>query len=404
MTQPPELKRGLSLWLLVFYGVGNILGAGIYVLIGKVAGNAGMYAPLSFLVASVVAAFTAFTYAELAARYPLSAGEAVYVRKGLDSPLLAVVVGLLIVLMGAVSAAAMSRGFVGYLHVLLELPDATAMTLLVVALGSLAAWGIVESVGFAALLAIVEVSGLGLVLFVAGDSLHSLPERLPALLPSADTAAWQGIMMGAFLAFYAFIGFEDMVNVAEEVRDPARNLPLAILFALLVTTLLYAAVTLVAVLSVPPEQLAKSDAPLAEIYEQATGRRPVVLSIISMLAVINGALIQIIMGSRILYGMSRQGWLPKVLGKVYGKTRTPLIATAVTTGLIWVLALWLPLIALAQATSFLVLGVFCLVNLSLWRIKRRDPHPQGLRVFPRWVPLFGLGASLSLILFQVLAG
>ena len=404
MTQPPELKRGLSLWLLVFYGVGNILGAGIYVLIGKVAGNAGMYAPLSFLVASVVAAFTAFTYAELAARYPLSAGEAVYVRKGLDSPLLAVVVGLLIVLMGAVSAAAMSRGFVGYLHVLLELPDATAMTLLVVALGSLAAWGIVESVGFAALLAIVEVSGLGLVLFVAGDSLHSLPERLPALLPSADTAAWQGIMMGAFLAFYAFIGFEDMVNVAEEVRDPARNLPLAILLALLVTTLLYAAVTLVAVLSVPPEQLAKSDAPLAEIYEQATGRRPVVLSIISMLAVINGALIQIIMGSRILYGMSRQGWLPKVLGKVYGKTRTPLIATAVTTGLIWVLALWLPLIALAQATSFLVLGVFCLVNLSLWRIKRRDPHPQGLRVFPRWVPLFGLGASLSLILFQVLAG
>jgi APA family basic amino acid/polyamine antiporter len=404
MTQPPELKRGLSLWLLTFYGVGNILGAGIYVLIGKVAGNAGMYAPLSFLVASVVAAFTAFTYAELAARYPLSAGEAVYVRKGLDSRLLAIVVGLLIVLMGAVSAAAMSRGFVGYLHVLLELPDATAITLLIVALGSLAAWGIVESVGFAALLAIVEVSGLGLVLFVAGDSLHSLPERLPALLPSADTAAWQGIMIGAFLAFYAFIGFEDMVNVAEEVKDPARNLPLAILLALLVTTLLYAAVTLVAVLSVPTEQLAKSDAPLAEIYEQATGRRPVVLSIISMLAVINGALIQIIMGSRILYGMSRQGWLPKVLGKVYGKTRTPIIATAVTTGLIWVLGLWLPLVTLAQATSFLVLGVFCLVNLSLWRIKQRDPHPQGIRVFPRWVPLLGLSASLGLILFQLAAG
>jgi APA family basic amino acid/polyamine antiporter len=242
------------------------------------------------------------------------------------------------------------------------------------------------------------------VLFVAGDSLHSLPERLPALLPSADTAAWQGIMIGAFLAFYAYIGFEDMVNVAEEVKDPARNLPLAILLALLVTTLLYAAVTLVAVLSVPTEQLAKSDAPLAEIYEQATGRRPVVLSIISMLAVINGALIQIIMGSRILYGMSRQGWLPKVLGKVYGKTRTPIIATAVTTGLIWVLALWLPLVTLAQATSFLVLGVFCLVNLSLWRIKQRDPHPQGIRVFPRWVPLLGLSASLGLILFQLAAG
>jgi amino acid transporter len=404
MSEPPELKRGLSLGLLTFYGVGNILGAGIYVLIGKVAGYAGMYAPLSFLVAAVVATFTAFTYAELSARFPLSAGEAVYVRHGLNSRLLAIGVGLLIVLMGAVSAAAMSRGFVGYLHVLLDLPDALAITLLVLALGGLAAWGILESVGVAALLTVVEVFGLALVLVVAGYSLHSLPENLPALLPSADAAAWQGIFIGAFLAFYAFIGFEDMVNVAEEVKDPARNLPLAILLALLVTTLLYAAVSLIAVLSVSPERLAASEAPLAEVYQQATGRRPVVLSVISILAVVNGALIQIIMGSRILYGMSRQGWLPKVLGRVYGKTRTPLIATAVTTGVIWVLALWLPLVTLAQATSFLVLGVFCLVNISLWRIKRRDPHPQGLRVFPRWVPLFGLCASLGLILFQLLGG
>jgi amino acid transporter len=404
MSEPPELKRGLSLALLTFYGVGNILGAGIYVLIGKVAGYAGMYAPLSFLVAAVVAAFTAFTYAELAARFPLSAGEAVYVRNGLNSRLLAIGVGLLIVLMGAVSAAAMSRGFVGYLHVLLDLPDALAITLLVLALGGLAAWGIVESVGFAALLTVVEVFGLALVLVVAGDSLHSLPERLPALLPSADAAAWQGILVGAFLAFYAFIGFEDMVNVAEEVKDPARNLPLAILLALLVTTLLYAAVSLVAVLSLSPAQLAASKAPLAEVYQQATGRRPVALSVISILAVVNGALIQIIMGSRILYGMSRQGWLPKALGKVYGTTHTPLIATAVTTGAIWVLSLWLPLVTLAQATSFLVLGVFCLVNLSLWQIKRRDPHPQGVKVFPRWIPLLGLGASLGLMLFQLLAG
>jgi amino acid transporter len=306
--------------------------------------------------------------------------------------------------MGAVSAAAMSRGFVGYLHVLLELPDAMAMTLLILALGSLAAWGIVESVGFAALLAIVEIAGLGLVLVVAGGSVHSLPERLPALLPSGDIIAWQGIMIGAFLAFYAFIGFEDMVNVAEEVKEPARNLPLAILLALFVTTLLYAAVTLVAVLSVPPERLAASEAPLAEVYQQVTGRRPVVLSVISILAVINGALIQIIMGSRILYGMSQQGWLPKALSKVQGRTRTPIIATAVTTGAIWILALWLPLVTLAQATSFLVLGVFCLVNLSLWRIKQRDPHPKGIRVFPRWVPLFGLGASLGLILLQLTAG
>jgi len=135
-----------------------------------------------------------------------------------------------------------------------------------------------------------------------------------------DPVIWQGILFGAFLAFYAFVGFEDMVNVAEEVRNPVRNVPLAILIALGVTTLLYAAVSLTAVLTVAPQQLAASDAPLATVYQQATGRKPVALSIISIFAVVNGALIQIIMGSRILYGMSRQGWLPALFGRVWQDT------------------------------------------------------------------------------------
>jgi len=314
MNQPTQLKRGLSLWLLLFYGLGNILGAGIYVLVGKVAGSAGLFAPAAFFVAALVATFTALSYAELVARYPLSAGEAVYVQKGLGLPALSVMVGLLIVLMGAVSAATIARGFIGYLGILIELPDAVAITLLVVVLGATAIWGIVESVSIAALVTLIELLGLGLVLAVAGDSLFSIPERLPELIPPMDPVIWQGILFGAFLAFYAFVGFEDMVNVAEEVRNPVRNVPLAILLALGITTLLYAAVSLTAVLTVPPEQLAVSDAPLAMVYQQATGREPIALGIIGIFAVVNGALIQIIMGSRILYGMSRQGWLPTVLG------------------------------------------------------------------------------------------
>ena len=404
MNQPTELKRGLSLWLLVFYGLGNILGAGIYVLVGKVAGSAGLFAPVAFLVASLVAAFTALSYAELVARYPLSAGEAVYVQEGLGLRALSVLVGLLIVLMGAVSAATIARGFVGYLDVLIEVPDAVAITLLVLVLAATAVWGIVESVRIAALVTLVELLGLGLVLAVAGDSLFTVPGRLPELVPPPDPVIWQGIMFGAFLAFYAFIGFEDMVNVAEEVRNPVRNVPLAILLALGITTLLYAAVSLTAVLTVAPAQLAASDAPLATVYQQATGNKPVVLSIISLFAVVNGALIQIIMGSRILYGMSREGWLPARFGRVWRRTQTPVAATVATAATVLVLALWLPLVTLAKSTNFLVLVVFSLVNLSLLRIKWRDPRPTGLRVMPHWVPAGGIVASLGLLLFQVIAG
>jgi APA family basic amino acid/polyamine antiporter len=404
MNQPTQLKRGLSLWLLVFYGLGNILGAGIYVLVGKVAGSAGLFAPVAFLVASLVAAFTALSYAELVARYPLSAGEAVYVQKGLGLPALSVLVGLLIVLMGAVSAATIANGFVGYLDILIEVPDAIAITLLVIVLAAIAIWGIVESVRIAALVTVIELLGLGLVLAVAGDSLFSIPERLPELIPPTDPVIWQGILFGAFLAFYAFIGFEDMVNVAEEVRNPARNVPLAILIALGVTTLLYAAISLTAVLTVAPQQLAASDAPLATVYQEASGSKPVTLSIISIFAVVNGALIQIIMGSRILYGMSRQGWLPTPFGHVWRKTQTPATATIATAGVVLVLALWLPLVTLAKSTSFLVLFIFSLINLSLLRIKWREPHPQGVRPVPQWVPAGGIVASLGLLLFQVFAG
>jgi amino acid transporter len=400
MNQPAHLKRGLSLWLLVFYGLGNILGAGIYVLVGKVAGIAGLYAPAAFFVAALVAALTALSYAELAARYPLSAGEAVYVQKGLRLPALSVLVGLLIVLMGAVSAATMARGFVGYLDVLIALPHNLSITLLILILATIAAWGIVESVLVAALVTVVEILGLLVVVVAASPNLLTLPERLPELIPSMDPVIWQGILFGAFLAFYAFIGFEDMVNVVEEVKNPKRNMPLAILIALLTTTLLYALVSLAAVLTVAPEQLSASDAPLATVYQQATGQTPFVLSIISIFAVVNGALIQIIMGSRILYGMSRQGWLPALLGSVWQRTHTPMAATVVTAGVILALALWLPLVTLAKSTSFLVLLVFSLVNLSLLRIKRRNPRPEGILVLPAWIPAGGVLASLGLLLFQ----
>jgi amino acid transporter len=403
MAQETTLRRALGLGALTFYGLGTILGAGIYVLVGKVAGYAGLYAPVAFLVAGLIAAFTAFSYAELAARYPHSAGEAVYVHEGLRLRALSTLVGALIVAAGVVSCATLVNGFVGYLEVFVRLPRWLVIAAIVVALGALAAWGIRESVRAASLITVVEIAGLLLVLAVAAPELAALPSRLPQLLPPPQAGVWSGILLGAFVAFYAFLGFEDMVNVAEEVREPQRTVPRAIFLALGVATALYLLVALAAVLSLPPEQLARTDAPLAEMYVRATGQAPLLISVISLFAVLNGALIQIIMGARVLYGMSHRGWLPRRLGRISPRTRTPVTATAAVTLMVLALAIAFPLLALAKATSFFILIVFALVNLSLLRVKRRAPTVAGVRSYPLWMPLAGLVCTVGLLTFQAAA-
>jgi APA family basic amino acid/polyamine antiporter len=403
MQQPTPLRRALSLPLITLYGLGTIIGAGIYVLTGKVAGAAGMHAPLAFALAGVVAGFTALSFAELASRYPKSAGEALYVHEGFGRRWLTLTIGLALVAAGMVSAATLANGFVGYLHLFVPAPRWTIVCVLLLALGLLAAWGIFESALVATITTLIEVGGLLLIVAVASGSFAALPMRLPELLPPVAPAAWEGVLVGAFLAFYAFLGFEDMVTVAEEVRDARRNMPLAILLATGGATALYMLVALVAVLSVPPAELAQSEAPLAVIYERATGGPPWFIGVIGMIAAVNGALIQIIMGSRILYGMAREGWLPRALDRVHPRTQTPLATTLLMTAGVLLLALWLPLITLAKATSFILLAVFAVVNFALIRIKRRAPAPEGARSVPLWVPGVALVLTASILAFQALA-
>jgi amino acid transporter len=386
--------------MLSFYGIGSIVGAGIYVLVGQVAGLAGMAAPWAFLLASLLVLFSAFSYAELSARFPQSAGEAVYVQEGLGWPPLAIAVGLLIVSISVVSTATLLHGFVGYLQVFTPLPGELVIPLLVVGLAVIVAWGISQSALIASAMTVIELFGLLLVLWVTRDSLGQLPARIDELLPSLDMTVAAGVLAGAFIAFYAFVGFEDIVNVAEEVREPSRNLPRAILIAWSVTTVLYLAVGAACVLTLPPAQLAQSDAPLALIYQHQTGRTPLVLSAITLVSVLNGALIQIIMASRVLYGMSRRGWLPERLSRVHPRTHTPLLATLVVSGGILVMALWLPLLSLAKLTSLITLTVFTLVNLALWRLKLRAPAVTSFSV-PLWLPVAGFFVNLVFIGYQL---
>lgn len=394
-----ELKRRINLPLLSFYGIGTILGAGIYVLIGQVAAYAGMYTPWSFLLASVIAGFSAFSYAELATRYPRSAGEAVYIQESFHRPFLSRLVGLLIVAVGVISSATLSHGLLGYLAHFLSWPDTLVMVLSVGLLGAIVIWGIGESVVFASLMTVFEILGLLIIIWVARQGLAQLPSELPHMMPTLDSLAWSGILLGAFVAFYAFIGFEDMVNVAEEVIRPQQTLPRGILIALVVTTGLYLVVAVISVLAVQPAILAQQAAPLAYIYEQRTGQAPWLIALIGVASIINGVLIQMVMASRILYGMSRNRWLPNWLGVVHPRTRTPINATLVVILLILGFALCLPLLSLAKLTSFISLSIFSLINLALLRIKRRGEPSPGFRV-PVWVPVCGAVLSLVFIAYQ----
>jgi len=400
---PTRLKRSLGLSLLALYGLGTTIGAGIYALTGAVAGEAGMLAPLSFAGAAVLAGFTAFSFAELSARMPRSAGEAVYVRAAFGSDRLALAVGLAVVLAGLVSTATIANGFVGYLQSLLPLPHAPALLLLVGALAGLAFWGVSQSVGMAGVITVIEIGGLLFVVAVAGHHLADLPARLPEILPPAGLGegGWAGVGLGCLLAFYAFIGFEDMVNVAEEVVDVRRTLPRAIAITLAGTLILYGLLSLTAVLAVPPAELARSEAPLALVVERATGRPPLAIGLVGMLALVNGALIQIVMASRVLYGLADAGELPRVLARVHPRTRTPHVATAGAAGAVTLLALAFPLERLAEATSVLTLGVFAAVNAALVRIRRRDgPPPAGQFRVPLAVPWAGLAVSAGALAWR----
>jgi basic amino acid/polyamine antiporter, APA family len=396
----PSLKRALSLPLMVFFGLGNILGAGIYVLIGKVAGHAGMFTPLSFLIASLAAVFTAFSYAELTSRHPFSAGAAVFVDEGFNLMPLSLFTGLLLVFTAIVSSATVMRGSVGYLQYFIGLPGGVLIFIMLAILGAIAAWGVKESAIVVAIISVIEILGLVIVIIAARSTFAEIPDRLPDFMPEFEWINFSGIFAGAFLAFYAFLGYEDMVNMAEEVHEPLRNLPYSILISLVIATLLYMIVAVVSILTLPPDVFAESEAPLADVYRQSTGSEPVLLSAISIIAVINGALIQIIMASRVCYGMSQRKWLPGFLGIVHPFTQTPVIATIIITSLVLIMALWLPIETLARTTNSALLIIFTLVNLALLNIKRKQPAEKNVFTIPIWVPAVGFVVSAVFLFFQ----
>ena len=394
-----QLVRAIGLPLLVLYGLGVTIGAGIYVLIGAVAARAGIHAPISFLLAALVMVPSACSFAEFAGRLPVSAGEAAYVKAGFGSTFLSLLVGLMVVSAGSLTASAVSVGSAGYIREFTDLGENAIIVAVVLSMGVIAAWGILQSVTFAGIFTLIEIGGL-LLIILGGFAFHpELALELPRLIPkSLDIGVWSGILGAGLLAFFAFVGFEDMVNIVEEVKQPQRTMPRAIFLTLALSTTFYFLVVAVAVLLVPLADLRATQAPLSLVFMRVTGLSPVVISVIAIVATLNGVIIQIIMASRVIYGLSRQGSLPVMLGRVNALTRTPLIATGLVVAVILVLSLAFDVARLAEMSARVTLSIFALVCLALLRLKLKGvPAPQETFTVPAWVPLAGFLASVGLI-------
>lgn len=399
---PATLRRRLGLPLLVLYGTGITIGAGIYVLIGAVAGYAGIYAPWSFLLAAVIMALTVASYIELSTRFPVSAGEAAYVKAAFHSRLLSISVGLLTIGIATVSSAAVALGSAGYIQQFLDWPRDLIIVAVVLLLGAFAAWGILESVVLASLFTLIEVGGLVAIIAFAASSNVPIATAITDV-PPFDSTVLSGIAFGSLLAFFAFIGFEDLANVVEEAKQPQRDIPRAMILTLLISTTLYVLVAAVAVRTVSIERLSLSPAPLSLVFRAVAEINPQVISFIAIVSTLNTILAQMTMASRVIYGLARDGDLPLMLAKVHPATGTPVVATALIVACVIPLALSVPFAWLAEGTSLATLVVFALVNLALLRLRCRgalSTHPH--IIVPIWMPALGVFSCIAMIASSLL--
>lgn len=365
--QSGQLVRAISPILLLFFIIGDMVGGGIYALVGEVGAVTGGAIWASFMLALVLAVFTAFAYAELVTKYPQAGGAATYAHRAFKNPFFSFMVAFAVVLSGITSASALSIAFGGdYLSQFISVPTVLTALVVMVVLGVINFIGISESVKLNATFTIVELFGLLLIVLIGVVAIvggNADPGRAFEFGDEGAGTAPLLILSGAALAFYALIGFEDSVNVAEETQDPSRTFPRVLFGGLFITGIVYLVVTIVASMVVPTGRLAESSGPLLEVVEAGTLGVPMKLfSAIALLALINGALINMIMASRLIYGMGREGVMPSVFTRVHSGRRTPWVAIIFTTLLAMILIATGSFTLLASTTVVLLLSVFIVVN------------------------------------------
>lgn len=405
MSEQGELKRAVGPVQLLLYGVGSMLGAGIYGLVGKAAGQLGGAIWMAFFVSMVAALLTGISYASIASRYPRAAGAAYATHRAYKNSLVSYVVGLTVVFSGLSSIATQSKVVaVNLLEIIpISLPVSVVAVAFLLVVAGVIFRGIRESLWFNAVCTAVEAAGLIFVIAVGvkyWGSANLL--ELPGDGGGIDAATGVLVLQGAVLTFFSFIGFEDMINVAEEVKNPQRNMPLAVLGAMIIVSVIYMAVSITAVSVVPWRELAEAPGPLTEVVKRAAPWFPHIgFTLITIFAVANTALVNYVMGSRLLYGMARQGLAPEPLGRVHKTRQTPHIAIQVLLGVVILLSFAGDISQLASATVILLLVVFTLVNVALVLLKRREGNIPGAFNAPMIVPI--LGAAICAVLIVVRA-
>jgi basic amino acid/polyamine antiporter, APA family len=455
---PDQLRRTVGRWQLLFYGLGGMLGAGIYALIGKAAGTMGNAVWMAFAAAMVAALLTGLSYASLGSRHPRAGGAAYITQRAFGLPLVSYVVGLAVMMSGLTSMATGSQAIAnnvmrGYYQFVnppaippkelvngptkppLETRIPTPASLaresslikplaiaLVLVVGAILIKGIRESMLVNMLCTFVEAAGLLFIIAVgiqywgSVNYLETPPPApvvqadpssatLPTTNPVADATPLLFLILGgAVLTFFSFIGFEDILNVSEEVKNPARDIPFGLIGAMLCATAIYMMVAITAVSVVPYQELGTSTTPLMDVAHRAApwfGGIDVVFLVITIFSIGNTALLNYLMGSRLLYGMSRQGLLPAALGTVHQRTRTPVVAIGTLFVIVTILILAGGVQQLAESTVLLLLCVFVAMNAGLVILKLRPNEPKGQFEVPMIVPILGALVCAALIVSRI---
>jgi len=395
----PGLKRVMGPWLLLLFVVGDILGTGVYALTGRVAAQVGGAVWLPFLCAFVVALLTAFSYLELVTKYPQAAGAALYTHKAFHVHFLTFMVTFAVMCSGLTSASSASKAFAANFSEAfgLSLAEGAALTSLAIGFMLLVALvnfrGVGESVKLNVVLTCVELTGLLIVIAIGAWALgngQGDTSRLLEFNTAPGEGAFGAVTAATALAFFALVGFEDSVNMAEETKDPVRIFPKVMLAGLCATGVIYVLVAISAVALVTPEELGIGSAPLLKVVSAGAPGFPIKLfAFITIFAVANSALINMLMASRLLYGMANERVLPRFLGKVHRSRRTPWVGIVFTTLIAFALIWFADLTALGGTTALLLLCVFTVVNIAVLVLRSDKVEHEHFHA-PTLIPVLGI--------------
>ena len=410
----PELKRTLGLIQVILYGVGLILGAGIYVIIGDVSAISGNMMWISFIFAALIASLTGLSYAELASMFPKSAAEYIYVKHAYGKNFLALFVGCLTIFVAITSAATVAIGFSGYLSVFFPYTSPIVYAvILVIVLSLVNFYGIRESIWTNSVFTLVEILGL-VIIIVAGLLMGSGTDvnyfEVPQSLGTSFGSIALAIMTSTALIFFAYYGFENISNLSEETRDPTRVIPKALLVSIILTSIIYLLVAISSISLIGWKELSSSEAPLAVVAEKAFGYQGIVLlSFIALFATTNTVLMMLVSGSRIIFGMAKDNSFPNIFTMIHKHTRTPWVATFATM-ILTIVAIVLSSGNISNVASLSVFGifiVFAFVNFSVIWLRFKQPNvnrafisPFKLKRFPVLAGLGLLTVSMMLFLFS----